>query len=532
MSLLHRVGLLLAGAIVSSALVALPVSPAHADYDLGVTWPDVTQINPNVTDYRITVIDSGPGDLYARWIGGGDQPIPHNGSVDIDLGSDGEARVAIWRCVDGACEWAGVSSPVLSVHRSISLSAWSKQGVGSRSSAWSTHVYPSTFPGLTNLQYAWSLYGAAEEELASGAATRAADGTIETQVPEALTDGTYSLRFSASGDFVGGTLSSIPVAVPVVVDNTGPVVKPIKLSETWFFPNGGSDGLIIQADVDEPARLKVDVVTDADGSFVASVLDRTSLSSYVYEFWKGKVDGVVVDPGVYRVRFTATDAYGNESVTLSGPFHVDLATPQLVTKSVVVPAAQVIYDKYVGKCSALVTPSSHHWRDSLGYYSQARCGSDKNDAGVVLVWHAMWLPLDASPYVYKRLQVEMYGGPAKGRAKGSFMVMGYLNAKGRFSERVQFNKGLGWHRGHNLTRDFKKWFRYQDGRPYFVWSNGLSAGSRYDVKAFRVTAKAVVMVEPDGTIFTPPTANARLVGAPTRVTPGAAAPAVDVEAFQ
>ena len=503
MSLLRRTGPLVAVALVASLLVALPVGPAQADYDLGVTWPDVSQINPNVSDYEITVIDSGPGELEARWRDGR-QAIPHVGTAAVDL-TNGEGRVEIWRCVAGSCEWAGVSSPELSVHGSLSLYGWSQQAVSGSPGSWETYVSLSIFAGLTDVQYAWSLRNLADEEVAVGTVTPDQDGTAVTPVPPGLAGGTYTLQFTASGDFVGTTLDSNTFPVTVQVDTTGPKVSGIKLSDTWLFPyEKASDGIFLKARLDEPAHLVWDVVTDG-GDLVVTVKDSgVSMPTSVSGFWDGWVDASPVGAGLYRFRFTAVDAYGNESVTVSEPFRVDLGKPTLVTKSVVVPAARIVYDKYVGKCSALITPSSHHWRDSLGYYSQVRCGSDKNNAGVVLVWHATWLPLNADPLAYKRIQVEEYGGPAKGGGRRSFMVMGYIDTRGRFSERVQFNRGLGWHPGHTVTSDFKKWFRYQDGRPYIVWSNGLSAGSRYDIKSFRLTAKAWVYVEPDGTILDPP----------------------------
>jgi hypothetical protein len=44
-----------------------PTAPASADYDLGVTWPDVAAFDPVSQPYTITVVDSGPGTLYAHW---------------------------------------------------------------------------------------------------------------------------------------------------------------------------------------------------------------------------------------------------------------------------------------------------------------------------------------------------------------------------------------------------------------------------------------------------------------------------------
>ena len=502
MSVFRRVGLLLAGAIASSLLVALPVAPAHADYDLGVTWPDVSAINPDTSTYRISVVDSGPGDLYADWgYTGQRQPIPHVGSAEITFPWDGYSRVTIWRCVDALCEWAGVSSPMLSVHRSLNAAAQGTATYSRSPGSWTVRVWDTSFPGLTDFTRSWSIKTQADEEVSSGAVPISGAGDFDIPVPSGLIEGTYHVDITARGVFDGGELSSAPVSVPVFVDNTGPTIHTTLYSQ-WLLPFDGYYGVLAaKADVADLSYVTVDVVTEG-GTFVTTIADlRDHLENQPIVNWDGRVDGEVVTPGLYRLRFSATDQLGNTSSALTDAFHVDLARVKLVTKRTVIPAAQSVYSKYVGKCSSLVSPSSHGWRDSLGYYSQTKCTSEKRNASVVLVWHAAWLPINSNPYAYERIRVEQFGGPAKSHAKGSYMVMGYINRKGKFSQRVQFNKGMGWHSAATLTDDFKHWFHIQDGRPFFVWSNGLTVGSRYDIKAFRLTTSAWALVEPDGSIL-------------------------------
>ena len=94
--------------LVGLSVPLVVVTDARADFDLRVTWPTRTEVNPTQTAYRITVSDTGPGSLEARW-SNTVVPVPQSGSVDLPLAVDGVGRVEIWRCVSGTCHWAGAS---------------------------------------------------------------------------------------------------------------------------------------------------------------------------------------------------------------------------------------------------------------------------------------------------------------------------------------------------------------------------------------------------------------------------------------
>ncbi|MFN8195840.1 MAG: hypothetical protein U0R80_16375 [Nocardioidaceae bacterium] len=503
MAPLQLLGRLAAGC--SLALASLTVAtPAHADFDLQVTWPVETDINPTVDTYTITVTDSGPGDLFAVWAdpswGDLSQAIPHTGTVDLSLRRDGAGHFEIRRCLD-SCVAVAVS-PELSVHANLGFSRGNFPGTTSSPGAWSFPVSVVSFPGLTNVTYDWSLRNFSDVELSSGSASLGPSGTLTVEAPSGLTDGGYWLIITAYGEFSGGPVVSREDWALAYIDATAPEIWRKRLSNSVLFPVTDEyyDWITLTLERSEPGYLTVDIVSDG-GAFVGNLVNNDYGEDRAE--WDGRIDGSPVAPGLYRFRISLTDSAGNEAKALTQAFRVDLGEYKEVTSRSVLPAAKVIYNKYVGRCSSLVSPSSHRWRDSLGYYSGTKCKTQKGSAGVVVAQHAWWLPFGTRAFNYHRIQVEQYGGPAKGHAKGSYMVMGYITKQGKFDERVQFNGGLGWHSAKTVKRDLGRWLHVQDGRPYFVWSNGLTAGSRYDIKAFRLTVNGMVIVEPDGTWVAP-----------------------------
>lgn len=516
MSLFRRIGLLLAGAITTSLLVAIPVAPAHADYDLGVTWPDVSQINPNVTDYQITVIDSGPGELYTRWDGGGSfAAIPHTGTVTVDLPYDDTGRVQIWRCVAGTCDWAGVSSPIITVHRYLSSSVYVADNRVTTPSDVSASVVAYPFTGLTDLSYDWALRGPDAIEVLSGSAAMASNtANLTFTVPSELADGTYTLAVTVHGSFLGGSLVNQEVSDSVVIDNSPPVVT-VTPAMAVFFPyeDRYRDTLTIHLAADEDVTYAFDLLDENDASVGVPSLSTNSTGPMQDLSWTGRAANKPVPAGTYRLRVTATDVLGHVSTVDSSSFRVDLARKKTITTETVLAPAKVLYDRFVGKCSTLARPSSHRWKDSLGLYSQTKCKTDKKNASVVVVYGAWWLPQSMRGVrSFDRVGIYAYGGAAR-KARNAYLVMGYIDKFGDFFNRAQFPPTMGWHSVHSVHKqdDFDAWVRYQDGRPYVVWSAGLTAGSRYDIKAFRMWARFDALVEPDGTLVGGP---ARLGGEP------------------
>jgi hypothetical protein len=525
MSLLHRVGLLLAGAIVSSALVALPVAPAHADYDLTVTWPAATQINPNVTSYTITVSDSGPGNLFATttW-GGAATPVAHSGQTTVDFVDDGEGAVMIVRCpgdLGADCVLTDAASPLIAVHRSVDLRSLT-DGKRLSSSPGLLVVVPNVWPydGLSDVVFDWSLVDAGGQQAASASdlARDPATFALAVEVPSGLSGGDYTLLVTAHGIFGGGPVTSETLSTAVSIDTTMPEIVGATLASDVIFPvrDYFRDALEVDVTATETASLSFRLLAE-DGTVLGDLPSRSaSAAPSTTWVWTGKLGRHIVDPGNYRVEVRAQDLAGNYSDwTPTALFRVDLAEQKDVTVTTTVTPSTSVFDRYVGKCSSLVSPSSHGWKGSLGYYSQTKCKSEKKTASVVVVWHAAWLPTPSvGDKSYHWVKVQAFGGAAKGHAKGAYMVMGYIDSKGAFDARKQLDRRARWHAGAKLSK-MARFLWHQDGRAFFVWSNGLTAGSRYDIRSFKLQVNLRALVEPDGT----------LIAAPKRTVPaGVAAP--------
>lgn len=509
MSPRHLVGRILAGCIVLSALVALPTGPANADYDLGVTWPDVSVINPTVTDYEITIIDSGPGDLYTRWDGGGTfEPIPHTGTITVDLPFDDTGRVEVWRCAGAGCQWAGVSSPILSVHRYLNAGLSATGARVTSPSSFSATLFAYSFDGLTTSTYDWELRDAQSDVVTSGSGSLSVgSNSFTVNVPAGLADGDYTLAATPHGSFAGGSLLAWEQAVQVTIDNTPPVITAAP-GLGVFFPVVDSyrDRLPLDLVSSEEVTWEFELFDGAGASLGAASPSLAIVDGVLVASWNGELNGEVVPAGSYHLGVTATDLLGHSSTVATSTFRVDLARKKRISTVTELPAATTIYDRYVGRCSSLVKPSSHHWKDSLGLYSQTKCTSEKKNASVVIVWNAWWLPTAMRGLTsFDSVVLEAYGGAAVGHRK-SYLVTGFIDKKGAFSHRAQFPAKLRWHAMGAVGRpaDLQKWVRYQDGRPFVVWSSGLTVGSRYDIKSFRMRAIFDALVEPDGTLIAEP----------------------------
>ena len=300
MSLFRRVGLLLAGALVSSLLIAIPVAPAHADYDLGVTWPDVSEINPDVTDYQITVIDSGPGDLYTSWEGSSSfEPIPHTGTTTVDLPFDDTGRVEVWRCVGASCEWAGVSSPLLSVHRFLDASLSAAETRVTSPGSLSATLYTYSFAGLTPSTYEWAL-----RDAQSGVVTSASGSLVvgsnpfTVNVPAGLVDGDYTLAATPHGSFAGGALQSTEASILVTIDNTPPVITANPGLDV-FFPVVDSyrDRLPLELVSSEEVSWDFELFDGAGASQGAVSPSLAIEDGVLVASWNGKLNGDIVPAG-------------------------------------------------------------------------------------------------------------------------------------------------------------------------------------------------------------------------------------------
>jgi hypothetical protein len=204
--------------------------------------------------------------------------------------------------------------------------------------------------------------------------------------------------------------------------------------------------------------------------------------------WEGKDQhGDRLPAGSYTVRLVGEDRVGNVA-EVSRP--VVISDKRLVARTWTrsLSATATISSTWVGSCSTLRKPSSHGWSGSFGLYSQTRC--TRSAQSPVVVYSGVWLPRSAGG-TYGDVSISMYGGAARGRSS-AYVVLGLRRAADdSFQNRAQFAGGLGWHRMRSTTAT--PYVRYDEGHPFVIWQTGLSEGSRYDVKAYRVALTYYVL---------------------------------------
>ncbi len=522
MNFTHRVGRALLSVMVSLPLVALAASPAEADFDLAVTWPAATTINPSTATYTLQISDvGGPGDLMAEWQGE-PQAIPHAGTHNFAFNTDGTGVITILRC-NPDCVPAGVESPILVVYRALQVNpgaTWTPAPVGGSANV-TVQVVPDL--GTATATVDWSLLETVtpgSNVLATGSASVAqlANGDLPFTVtpPTDLPEGTYGLMVSVQATVSGlGVLSgTLTEPAALIVDN--PPTVTVETTETLFYPfiDRYLDRLHYRFMVSEPATVSLRVI-DATGSRVRGLVTRSvAADTWIDEVWNGRDRrNRYLPAGVFRVVARATDTAGNVVEMISPEVTTSNAKLKMLTSTKTYTAKKTLNDKFVGACSSLVSPSSHGWSGSLGYYSQTRCKRMTNNASVVVGAHAWWIP-EAVSGKYGKLKISAYGGGARG-TRSAYAVMGYIRASdNEFLNRVQFPAGVGWHAGQSAS--VAPFVRFDAGRPFVVWNVGLTQGSRYDVKSFKVQIGYQALVDTDGTVLLP---RAQPSSAPRLATP-------------
>lgn len=293
------------------------------------------------------------------------------------------------------------------------------------------------------------------------------------------------------------------VDAPLDDDVTAPTVS-ADVSNTIVFParDGYRDHIKITASADEPARFELwtwPVDPDTPARRVAHTdamaAGRTVRWTTRFRWYTDDEDRVLSGDRVFEVR--AIDEAGNVG-SAQQVVEVDAARTLKVTAAYKLLPAKYIYAKSVGRCSSLKRPSSHRWRGSLGYYSQTKCRARAKGASDVVVWHAAWLPMPLRRNDYHRIWIDGWGGAAR-HQRSAYAVFGLWDKKDHFHRTHQWTKRVGWHTGA-ATRD-KRFVRYQDGRPYLMWSVGLTDGSRFDVKKFGLWVEYTALIEPDGKVL-------------------------------
>lgn len=499
------VGLLVLGAF------SLAVPAAHADFDLRVIWPTVAEVNPAVDSYRITVSDSGPGALEARWLGQV-VAIDHQASLDLGFSEEGVGRVEIWRC-DPTCEWAGVSSPSLRVFRHLDVAA-EPLTVGANTSV-TTPVTISPVASYAPIQLDWRVVSGTSPDgpvLAHGTATATPTPwqTVSVTVPVTLSlppdliaGASYSWFAQVSTPFAGGSLVASSGARTLTVDRTPPGITATQqgdLVEPWN--DGYLDSVSVVMSSSEDGLVGMQVL-DADGLVVTQaqpmapfIAGHTATLS-----WNGRDTrtGKPVGPGEYRLSVSATDLVGNAS-TASFPVRVGDGQLQFVTwHSPTLRPDSGIKARFVGRCSRLQTPASEGWPGSLGYLANARC--DHQHSSDSLVWTEYSAVVPRS--YHDRYQNLRFGAQALVQSGRRYVEVGPLmRTNGSWNSFAQrYGASLEWR-----SVGFGSPSRYvtptNEGGT-LRWRVGARDDSRIAVKRLRLSVDFFALVHQDGTVEIP-----------------------------
>ncbi len=509
---MNPVVVLVAVTLFLSGLVGVtPAQAADEPPAVTVTWPEVTRFNPDQVDYTFTVTDTdGSGHLFAWW-GASPQsvdpapypiPVPADGVVDMDFWTSMHGQVVIVRCPTAtydylACQGVEAESPELDVFSAIALD--NVDVVDDYLNPGPATARVSYAPALPTLTTTWALV----DDPANPTQPPIASGTLDLgdlvtdpetgitsfpfTIPAGLASGDYYLTVHMAGDDadLGHLEGEFPPGRPqlVRVDSVTPELRVAKVPTTLYPASDNYlDSLEVRATASELTSGTLDV-TDAAGIRVfRSAQHSVSPDGTIPSIsWSGRsMSNRVVPAGRYTLKLTVVDAAGNQA-TWTSRVSVSHKKLQWVTyKRTLSASASRTGKPVIGRCSSLVKRP----HGGLGYYSQTKC-KGSNSESVVATDHGMYIP-KAHQARYQWVQVTLNGSPAT-RSRNNYFVMGYVNPSNYklVNERV-FRTG-NKHPGQRVTS--RLIFDRKSDHPYVIWFNGLTAGSRYDVRSYTVQVR-------------------------------------------
>ena len=508
-------------AAVTAPAVATPAPAGATAADapaVSVTWPTSTRVNPTVTPYEFTVTDNPTGaHLFYTWgwpdspiwESGPGTPVAETGATTVDFGSAaGEGAVRIWSCPDTA--W---SDSCLEVARSPHVDAWWDMRVyeGQGTPEWRrsgvqhvTYWYGPKAPLADKPTGTWELLDANQQPLTpavTGPLTDAdlafspdtGDSTLTFTIPDGLPSGTYYLdaHMSAESADYGHLEGSIGAGgsglMEVMVDNDPPTVT-VGKTPPVLYPAADDyvDFYTVLAKASEWSKGTLEVTNSHGDRVFKSLPSQLSSTDFNYTdapAWNGRQGGKIVPEGRYRATLTVVDLAGN-ATTWSTTFTVSHKRLQWTTfRKTVTAASSMVGKPYIGKCATLAHPAP---RGSLGFYSATKCHGDAATAGVATN-HGLYVP-KAYQNQYEYMQVILNGGPATS-AKSNYIHLAYLRPHSkRLWDGKFFTKGNGAHPGMRYGGSSGVFDKSTD-KPYILWTNGATDGSRYNVRSYTVVVR-------------------------------------------
>jgi hypothetical protein len=501
----------------AAVLSALSVPSAVADQpapEVTVQWPTVTRFNPTVTTYEALVTYSGSDHLFSAF--GPDEPdaappgatpVPVDGHVRLDPSVNGDGVMTIWSCtgnvfstVDGNCSVAA-TSPHLEAYSRLEL-----HGPGT-AALWTTLAgnhqkifYAPGAPQVATPTVTWELLDRWGDPLAvpatgtvpSSTLGRDADGyaDMEFDVPRGVPDGDYVLdvRMTVDDPDFGRLSGSLgrQGAIAVQIDAVAPRLTVGKVPATFYPVNDGYlDDFDFSVGSSKSGMAQFEV-RSASGARVYRADPEYITPYFPGGFrWDGHTNSNrLVPEGRYTLSVTIADDAGGQGALWTGHVRVSHQRLQFATYTRTVRAAPYLVNKFVGKCSTL----SRKRGGTLGFYSQKKCtGSDRSST--VIGQFGIYIPKAfQNKYSWGRLTVN--GGPTT-TSRRNYLISAFVKPNGKLAGRKQLGAGRT-HGGPKVELTNVVFDRTKD-KPYLIWSNGLTAGSRYDVRSFTISVEYQVL---------------------------------------
>lgn len=510
---LRTVAIALSFALAAAAGCIAGAAPSFADGTLTVTWPDITELNPDLTSYDVDATYSGPGTLMVWTVtSGGNQtvdPLDADGTHTVrfpDGGYDGRTSVRLLVCPE-----ATLSPTCTERGRSPDLTVFSHAfPTLPQAEAYSSHLGPNeaipylAWPLDELWDIAWEILPAEDPTaapLVSGSVTgvRSSLAALPPAGPtDALVSGeAYVVRVHASTDTASyGHLEGegqntftwdahAPDMTLFVGHSTGDPDYTMINDDVFYPVKDGYQDVVYAAGMvpDENETVAADlVITDATGAAVYRAESRYDGEPGFG--WDGHdEDGRLLPEGRYDVTMTAYDVNDN-AATQSRSIELSHARKRVELWRHTFAAAGTVIKKATEGCGRLVTPARRAWRGSLGYDVESHC----NQPTVVATSNGAFVP--RSPIgEYSGMRVTVNGSKGLGEKRAE-LVLYYLNRDGDWVARRRLDGDGSRHPGAWLGRHNGVLGKPRE-RPYAVWTVGLSKGWRYDVKSFTVEVKWV-----------------------------------------
>ncbi|KAA1419120.1 hypothetical protein F0U44_11730 [Nocardioides humilatus] len=486
----------LLAALASGILVAAPSS--SADGTLTVTWPEITDLNPDITDYVIDVQHTGAGHLMLLFQGTTwtVEPVASSGPhvATFPAGVNGTLHLRLYECPTEAftndCRERG---PFHEVHVYTRFLAGTD-------TPW--RVGPSMLRPIlitpaptTTLDIAWTVHlrGGSGPVLVSGDATGVpAGGPLPPIGPtDALFDGheyDYTATVTADAGVYGHLVGEITDTFEWDATNESKIIgfdvrdtflhRMVKDADVFYPAADDGDGWRDEVRIHlvgntDPMKSVQTTITGPSGDLMLSVADRAFL-------WNGRDgDGELLPEGTYTVTMDTVDQADNEKVVTG---QIDLSYERLVqtTWKRTVSARGTMLDKYVGRCASLKTPARAGWRGSLGFRAEARCSRSQRG---VATSHGIYIPV--GPFQMPLwVRIDAYGGGGR----GSQLSIYQYNRRSEWIARAKLDGKVRQHRGNQVSAVRAVLGDVWDD-PHVIWSVGLDDGAAYDVRDFTVNVR-------------------------------------------